>query len=439
VLAALPLCTRLRAFVWSGSKDTFVSAHLLSILSALRSHASLTSLAVRTTGILTEPCYDALKRFTALESVSLWALDGPPRYMQGWAGALAGSLRSLDLGRCAGVPGTLLVSALAPLRRLRALRVRGVMSSALPRLLARLPGLTALDTDYVAGALPPPGAEDMPALRHLTVRASSIDVDGPVNLWEWIMRLLAPRRADRDREADGAGAPGGLESFTLSAFALSGAMAAPHALLAFLVRHHARTLRRFVAGETRLERAGLRLLAGACGALAELGCALAVADANQIADALAPARSLVRAALRVHWLFDGAPQRVWLSAAPPPSLPSPQDEKEHKMGRDALGADAVRARVSRILLAPDDTQAGDEAAAATAPLVPPRPPARRVKTDVRFNVDDARAMMLGTSLPGHASGDGDGAVRDSSQLRVIAINSVVYTVRTIVSTDIPRG
>jgi hypothetical protein len=303
VLQILPLCTRLEKFVWSGSREIADPAHLHSLLHALRPNTSLRSLTIRTTGSLPDPVYATLTRFTGLTSVSLWVMEGQPRYMQSWTQPLAATLVELKLGRCSGVPATLLVGTLAPLTRLHTLHVRGIPSPAVPRILARLPSLRILDTDYVPGMMR--GIDKslrLPRLQRLSVTASSMDVEGPMHLWDWIAALLPstnPERSDDAREL-------GLEAFSLSAFAMQGRLTMPARFLMFLHREHRHSLRKVLLGETQLSLQSLKLLCSDITFLEEVGCALAAATAAEIAIALAAASHLREAWLHVSWLYTGA-------------------------------------------------------------------------------------------------------------------------------------
>jgi hypothetical protein len=375
VLQILPLCTRLEKFGWSGSRESTDPAHLPSLLRALRSNTSLRSLTIRTTGSLPDPVYATLTCFTGLTSVSLWVMEGQPRYMQSWTQPLAASLVELRLGRCAGVPATLLVGTLALLTRLHALHVRGVPSAAVPRILARLPSLHVLDTDYVPGMMRGVDASlRLPRLRRLSVTASSMDVEGPMHLWDWIAALLPSTdpegRDDGPREL-------GLEAFVLSAFAMQGRLTMPARFFMFLHREHRHTLRKVVLGETQLSLQSLQLLCSDVPFLEEVGCALAAAAAAELTIALAAASRLREAWLHVSWLHPGAMTHTEHDDHMP-FLTLSEPTCRH--------LDACTCHFNR----------------------------KHIKDQDRFDAAEARQMMMREETP---------------NLRLIAINDAVYTVR----------
>lgn len=135
-------------------------------------------------------------------------MEGAPRVLQDWCNLLGSSLKELELGRCAGVPPTILVTVVSHLPLLTSLRLKGVPSSAILTILAYLKDLRELDVEYLHsnGKARPMGMGEMPVLRALTVRTSpSTDAIDTPGMWDWI-RQLAGRE--------------GLEVFKLYAFAL---------------------------------------------------------------------------------------------------------------------------------------------------------------------------------------------------------------------------
>lgn len=139
-------------------------------------------------------------------------------------------------------------------------------SSAIPDILTSLPDLVALDTEYLRPGLPCPLDRDapLPLLQHLTVRTSSVDLQGPVQLWAWL-RALTPRPS--------------LESFTLYAFSTAGQTSIPRGFLVSLARRHADTLRRFLVNMTQLTLEDVQCVCELFPHLEELSCAVASHDA----------------------------------------------------------------------------------------------------------------------------------------------------------------
>ena len=159
-----------------------------------------------------------------------------------------------------------MIAVLSQLPRLRNLRLKGARSSAIPEILASLPDLTALDTEYLGPGLLYPLDRDapFPLLQRLTVRTSSVDLQGPVQLWAWL-RALTPRPS--------------LESFTLNAFSTAGQTNIPRDFLLYLARRHANTLRQFLVNMTQLTLEDVQCVCELFPRLEELSCAVASYDA----------------------------------------------------------------------------------------------------------------------------------------------------------------
>ncbi|KAI9465914.1 hypothetical protein BJY52DRAFT_1202147 [Lactarius psammicola] len=259
VLKALRLCDNLYSFTWVDDTD------------------------------LGEDAWTLLNTFTNLQKVAIWCMNGPPRVLQGWAPLLGSTLTELELGRCAGVPATILIAVLSQLPHLRDLRIKGAPSSAIPDILTSLPALVALDTEYLRPGLLRPLGRDapLPLLERLTVRTSSVDLQGPVQLWAWL-RALTPRPS--------------LESFTLYAFSTAGQMSIPRGFLLSLARRHADTLRQILLNMTQLTLADVQCVCELFPQLEELSCAVASRDAESIGRAVERAHNLRSLKLHVYWI-----------------------------------------------------------------------------------------------------------------------------------------
>jgi len=155
---------------------------------------------------------------------------------------------------------------LSQLPLLRDLRLKGAPSSAILDILTSLPALVALDTEYLRlGLLRPLGRDELlPLLERLTVRTSSVDLQGPVQLWAWL-RALTPHPS--------------LKSFTLYAFSTAGQMSIPRGFLLSLARKHSDTLRRILLNMTQLTLADVQCVCELFPQLEELSCAVASRDA----------------------------------------------------------------------------------------------------------------------------------------------------------------
>ncbi|KAI5123831.1 hypothetical protein M0805_009123 [Coniferiporia weirii] len=292
-LRALRLCTSIRAFAWVD--DNFLpNDTLLAFLAVLRT-LPLQELTIRTFGNLGPPVWEVLNQFKGLKSVSIFCMEGPPRILQGWSETLSPTLTHLELGRCSGVPATILISVFSHLKNLTNLRIKGAPSPAIPYIVSCLPRLTALDTDFSdengygaprARAGAPSGALPMPRIAVLTLRTSSVDNGGPLGLWQWV-RALVPVRS--------------LREFRLQAFSTLGETSVPRPFILFLAQVHGATLERFVLGTTQLLLSDVACVCDMFPALVELSCAVPNADAKSICEATARAYNLRLLRLNVQW------------------------------------------------------------------------------------------------------------------------------------------
>ncbi|KAJ7736905.1 hypothetical protein B0H16DRAFT_111631 [Mycena metata] len=296
-LQALSLCTNLRSMTWIDDYPFPGSdAFFLSFISVVRNHP-LRSLTIRTHSDLGEKAWAELTTLTGLRKVSIWCLEGPPYLLgNGWAVRLRGTLTHLELGRCAGIPNTLLLSVLSQLPLLQDIRLKGAPSNAIPTILTFLPNLRSLDAEYLmsgpSNARLAPDRDKMATLQHLTVRTSSIDIMGPLQLWAWVTNLL-PRP--------------GLETFKLHAFTLHmGHTRIPRAFLLDLAPMQANSLRHFIAGDAELILPDIECLCYKFPKLETLVCLVVAPDVDTIEAAVEKAANLKTLRLQVHWIRSDA-------------------------------------------------------------------------------------------------------------------------------------
>ncbi|KAH9896408.1 uncharacterized protein BXZ73DRAFT_95219 [Epithele typhae] len=258
-LKALRMYVNLEGFTWSGdmAEGSSGEREFMSYLDILR-ELPVRELVMRTFYGLSDDVWEALHAFTGLHKVSIWCMEGKPRILQGWSEKLGESLTHLELGRCSGVPASILITVLAHLPRLRALRLKGASSAAILEILTFLPHLHSLDTEYF-GAAALSRYDDIPAarLRDLTVRTSTVDPQGLQQLWTWIRRLTP--------------APS-LESFTLNAFSTAGEQFIPRGFLLDMATIHKDTLKHFTADSTQMSLADVECLCTLFPALETLSC-----------------------------------------------------------------------------------------------------------------------------------------------------------------------
>ncbi|KAF7362351.1 hypothetical protein MVEN_00581800 [Mycena venus] len=293
-LHALSLCINLRSMTWVDDFKRFPGsdAVFLSFIAVVRNHP-LRSLTIRTHSDLGEEAWAQLTTLTGLRKISIWCLEGPPYLLgNGWADRLRTSLTHLELGRCAGIPSTLLLSVLSQLPLLQNIRLKGAPSNAIPKILTFLPNLRSLDTEYLvsgpSNARLAPNRDEMATLRHLTVRTSSIDAMGPLKLWAWITTIL-PRP--------------GLETLKLHAFTLHmGHTRIPRAFILDLATMQANSLKHFIAGDAEFTLPDIECLCYKFPKLETLECLVVAPDPDAIAAAVEKAVNLKTLRLRVHWI-----------------------------------------------------------------------------------------------------------------------------------------
>ncbi|KDQ56486.1 hypothetical protein JAAARDRAFT_36642 [Jaapia argillacea MUCL 33604] len=278
-LTSLALCTNLQSFSWVD--NTFSQGHsqvlFMSSLLVLKTLHSLRDLTIRTSGDLGDEVWKELNGIGGLKRVSVWCMEGPPRVLQGWAGTLSGTLEELDLGRCAGVPATILISVFLQLPLLTILRLKGAPSAAIPTILTYLPNLHTLDTEYFSSGIYRFPSKPLPLLKNLVIRTSSMDVDGPEQLWSWILGLVPGHKGGKGGEGKGS-----LETFTLHTFAVLGQTSMPRSFMLGLAKIHGETLKMFGIGTTQLSLDDVEFLCGRLRRLEELVCSTSSLDAAAI-------------------------------------------------------------------------------------------------------------------------------------------------------------
>jgi hypothetical protein len=147
---------------------------------------------------------------------------------------------------------------------LQDLCLKGAPSAAIPAIMACLPNLIALDTEYFCSGNYRPPLTPLPRLQRLTVRTGSLDVLGPQQLWTW-MRALVPHQQT-------------LKSFTLNAFAVHGQMAIPRPFIVSLTRGHGGSLQEFAVGVAQVTLEAVSYICLTCPQLESLQCSVASPD-----------------------------------------------------------------------------------------------------------------------------------------------------------------
>ncbi|KAJ4487186.1 hypothetical protein C8J55DRAFT_424180, partial [Lentinula edodes] len=321
-LKALALCTNLHSFTWM---DDTMYEFLTKFVGLVRGNATeggsnsnglpLRSLTIRTHSDLGTSVWDSLNTLSGLTRVSVWSMDGPPRVLQGgWSIVLGPTLEELELGRCAGVPPTILITVISQLPLLRSLRLKGVASNAILNLLTYLPILDSLDVEYLPSQTRLSARDQarlimLPSLKTLTVRSNSrIDAFDPLKMYDWV-RLLASKE--------------GLEAFKLHAFSLSlppnspsfssssyntfsfrdlGQTLIPRGFILDLARSHSASLKRWETAEAGVMMMGdVECLCVSFPRLEVLDCAVGLEDVNSIYYAIHSAHNLTTLKLHIQW------------------------------------------------------------------------------------------------------------------------------------------
>jgi len=134
----------------------------------------------------------------------------------------------------------------------------------MPSIMACLPKLIALDTEYQKPGNYHLPSTPLPRLQRLTIRMSSVDVFGPEQLWNWTCSLIPHE--------------GSLLSFSLGSFAIQGQIAIPLSFVTRLIRRHGQSLTWFRVGTAQVTPEALVYLCRDCLALTSLECSVASAN-----------------------------------------------------------------------------------------------------------------------------------------------------------------
>jgi hypothetical protein len=175
---------------------------------------------------------------------------------------------------------------------LQELCLKGAPSAAIPAIIACLPNLIALDTEYLGSGNYRPPLTPLPRLQRLTVQTGSVDIDGPQKLWTW-MRILLPHRQT-------------LKSFTLNAFAVHGQITIPRPFIVNLTGRHGMSLQDFAVGVAQLTLETVSYMCSTCPQLATLECSVASPDVDSIVKAIEAGHNLRTLTLHVSWIPDGS-------------------------------------------------------------------------------------------------------------------------------------
>ncbi|KAJ3848299.1 hypothetical protein EV368DRAFT_49581 [Lentinula lateritia] len=288
-LKALALCTNLHSFTWM---DDTMYGPAMDALGSNSNGLPLRSLTIRTHSDLGTSVWDSLNTLSGLTRVSVWSMEGPPRVLQGgWSIVLGPTLEELELGRCAGVPPTILITVISQLPLLRSLRLKGVASNAILNLLTYLPILDNLDVEYLPSQTRLSARDQarlimLPSLKTLTVRSNSrIDAFDPLKMYDWV-RLLASKED--------------ASSYNTFSFRDLGQTLIPRGFILDLARSHSASLRRWETAEAGVMMMGdVECLCVSFPRLEVLDCAVGLEDVNSIYYAIRSAHNLTTLKLHI--------------------------------------------------------------------------------------------------------------------------------------------
>jgi len=159
---------------------------------------------------------------------------------------------------CLGVPPITLISVFSQLPLLQNLQISGVPSTAIPSIMACLPNLIALDTNYEQHGNYHLPSTPLPHLQRLRIQARSVDASESGDLWNWLCSLI-PHEA------------------SLQSFSLTSKFAIPLSFVTRLIRRHGQSLTQFHVF-ARVTPEVLVYLGRNCLALTSLVCSVASAD-----------------------------------------------------------------------------------------------------------------------------------------------------------------
>ncbi|KAJ3858663.1 hypothetical protein EV359DRAFT_75829 [Lentinula novae-zelandiae] len=298
-LKALALCTNLHSFTWMD--DTMYGIVRGNATEGVSNNNGLPlrSLTIRTHSDLGTSVWDSLNTLSGLTRVSVWSMDGPPRVLQGgWSIVLGPTLEELELGRCAGVPPTILITVISQLPLLRNLRLKGVASNAILNLLTYLPILDSLDVEYLPSQTRLSARDQarlimLPSLKTLTVRSNSrIDAFDPLKMYDWV-RLLASKED--------------ASSYNTFSFRDLGQTLIPRGFILDLARSHSASLKRWETAEAGVMMMGdVECLCVSFPRLEVLDCAVGLEDVNSIYYAIRSAHNLTTLKLHIQWFPSSA-------------------------------------------------------------------------------------------------------------------------------------
>ena len=135
----------------------------------------------------------------------------------------------LSIQSCLRVPPITLRSVFSQLPLLQNLQILGVLSAAIPSIMACLPNLIALDTDFRPHGNYHFPSTPLPHLQQLTIRVNLIDASKVDELWNWTCSLIPHE--------------GSLQFFSLVSFEVE--VAIPMSFATRLIRRHGLSLTQF--------------------------------------------------------------------------------------------------------------------------------------------------------------------------------------------------
>ncbi|KIY53052.1 hypothetical protein FISHEDRAFT_63477 [Fistulina hepatica ATCC 64428] len=279
-LRSLSLCHNIISVTWVDdvpSTDAPLSSQFLSVLKTL----PIRDLTVRTHIDIGDRVWEQMIQLTDIRRLSIWcAMEGRPRFLQGWSERLGSSLIYLELGSC-NLPPTLIITTISHLPLLQSLRIKGVPSGTMFEILTLLPQLHSLDTEYYHSTCRRRSVPYiLPTLRNLTVRTSSLDTVQQT-LWRWILEIVPHP---------------GLDSLTLNTESII-----PRMFILDLAAVHRKSLKYFSVTGPHMSLMDLECVCYKFPELESVMCPVASPDIDSIFSAVSRARNLRSLKLDVSW------------------------------------------------------------------------------------------------------------------------------------------
>ncbi|KAJ8517508.1 hypothetical protein ONZ45_g5326 [Pleurotus djamor] len=271
ILQILPMCMNLRSLTWIDAGIPLSSDPLFLKLLAVLPILPLLALTIQATSNPSDHLWNGLSQLKGLMELSIWCMEGPSPSLFGWAQSIGSTLRYFELNVSSFSTSSACMFERLPL--LEGLRLKGIPASTVQTIIAVLPNLQGLETDYL------PSSPTSP--------------------------LYAPNYPTAPTPYPCLPVEPCLESLNLDLYGSSSMhrVDVPKTFIQELMNHHHITLREFLVGTAFMELSVLELLVSTASNLQRLAITLADLDVTSISHALKNAASLSSLVLEVRPSF----------------------------------------------------------------------------------------------------------------------------------------